>query len=179
MPWGQLYTLANWWVQPQGWYLTHNYKRSTVFVCYSDLITEMSMLPRWECGLYRLHPEQILVHPVTNISSLGKFDWGVWCVIIFLWVQFWIRLAAESYRGKKVRTAASYAVRSVNKSRDTHNCIRDEPQYAICVVFTTRLFYKALKLMLCHLTWQITRNYIVLTVATVTRQVTARWQYWA
>ena len=88
MPWRQLYTIANWWVQPQGWYLTHNYKRSTVFVCYSDLITEMSMLPRWECGLYRLHPEQILVHPVTNISSLGKFDWGVWCVIIFCEYNF-------------------------------------------------------------------------------------------
>ena len=29
-------------------------------------------------------------------SSMGKFDWGVWYVIIFLYVQFSIRLAAVS-----------------------------------------------------------------------------------
>ena len=33
-------------------------------------------------------------------NSMGKFDWGVWYVIIFLYVQFWIRLAAVSNRGK-------------------------------------------------------------------------------
>ena len=56
-----------------------------------------------------------------NLSpvSLGKFDWGVRYVIIFLFVQFLIRLAAVSNRGKKVRTVASPAVSSVNKSRDT------------------------------------------------------------
>ena len=31
---------------------------------------------------------------------MGKFDWGVRYVIIFLYVQFWIRLATVSYRGK-------------------------------------------------------------------------------
>ena len=49
---------------------------------------------------------------------MGKFDWGVRYVIIFLYVQFWIRLGTVSYRGKKVRTVDSPAVRSVNKSRD-------------------------------------------------------------
>ena len=48
-----------------------------------------------------------------------KFNWGVRYVIIFLYVQFWIRLAAVSYRGKKFRTVDSPAMRSVNKSRDT------------------------------------------------------------
>ena len=47
---------------------------------------------------------------------MGKFDWGVRYVIIFLYVQFWIRLGTVSYRGKKVRTVDSPAVRSVNKS---------------------------------------------------------------
>ena len=39
---------------------------------------------------------------------MGKFDWGVWYVIIFLYVQFWIRLAAVSKRGRplKIRTVA-------------------------------------------------------------------------
>ena len=40
-------------------------------------------------------------------------------VIIFLYVQFWIRLGTLSYCGKKVRTVDSPAVRSVNKPRDT------------------------------------------------------------
>ena len=67
-------------------------------------------------------------------------------------------------------------VRSVNKSRDTTNCIRNEPQYAICVIFTTPFYYKALKLILCDLIWQFI---CVLTVTTVTGHVTARWQHWA
>ena len=51
-------------------------------------------------------------------SSTG--GWGR-CryVITFLYVQFWIRLAVVSYRGKEVRAVASHAVRSVNMSRDT------------------------------------------------------------
>ena len=76
--------------------------------------------------------------------ALGKFDWGVRYVIIFLYVQFWIRLGTVSYRGKKVRTVDSPAVRSVNKSRDTRNYFQNEPKYAIRVLFATRLYYKAL-----------------------------------
>ena len=57
-----------------------------------------------------------------NTETLGKFDWGVRYVIIFPYVQFWIRLATVSYRGKKVLTVDSPAVRSVNKSSDTRNC---------------------------------------------------------
>ena len=93
------------------------------------------------------------------VSSLGKFDWGVWYVIIFLYVNFWHRLAPVSHRGKKVRTVASPAVRSVNKSRDTRNCVQNEPEYAICVIFTTPLYYEALGLFLCDLIWQIHHNY--------------------
>ena len=90
---------------------------------------------------------------------MGKFDWGFWYVIIFRYVQFCVRLAAVSYRGKKVRTVASPAVRSVNKSRDTRNCVQNEPEYAICVIFTTISYYKALGSILCGLVWQIRHNY--------------------
>ena len=38
------------------------------------------------------------------VFTMGKFDWRVCYVIIFLYVQFWIRLADVSKRGKKVRT---------------------------------------------------------------------------
>ena len=52
------------------------------------------------------------------------------------------------YPGKIVRTVAAPAVRSVNNSRDTQNNIWNEPgQYAICVVFTACLYYKALKII--------------------------------
>ena len=83
--------------------------------------------------------------------TMGKFDWGVWYVIIFLYVHFWIRLAAVSKRGKKVRTVAFTAVRSVNKSRDTRNCVLNKPECATCVIFMTRSYYKALLLILCYL----------------------------
>ena len=96
--------------------------------------------------------------------TMGKFDWGVWYVIIFLYVQFWLRLAAESYRGKKVRTAASPAVRSVNESRDTRNCVQNEPEYVICVIFTTRLYYEALGSILMTNTPQLQSYW--------------RWQLW-
>ena len=90
----------------------------------------------------------IMVEPP---DTMGKFDWGVWYVIIFLYVQFLIRLAAVGKRGKKTRTTAFPVVRSVNKSRDTRNCVQDKPEYAICVIFTTRPYYKALGLILCYL----------------------------
>ena len=91
--------------------------------------------------------------------TLGKLDWKVWYVIIFLYVQFWIRLAAVSKRGKKVRTVAFPAVRSVNKSRDTRNCVQNKPEYAICAIFTTRPYYKALGLILCYLILRIRHNF--------------------
>ena len=81
----------------------------------------------------------------------GRFDRGVWYVIIFLYIQFWIRLAAVSKRGKKVRIVAYPAVRSVNKSRDPRNCVQNKPEYVICVIFTARSYYKALGLILCYL----------------------------
>ena len=90
---------------------------------------------------------------------MGKFDWGGRSVIIFQYVQFWIRLAAVSYRGKKVRTVVSPVVRSVNKSLDTRNCVQNEPDYAICVIFVTRVYYKALGTLLCALIWHIRHNY--------------------
>ena len=108
-------------------------------------------------------------------SSL-TWGFGYRYVVIFLYVQFWIRLAAVSYRGKKVRTLASPVVRSINKSHGTRNCVQNEPDYAICVIFTTRLYYKALGLILCALIWQIHHNYTVLTMASVMLQVNARCQ---
>ena len=67
------------------------------------------------CGKFQASP---CVWNTTDLT-LGKFDWGVWYVIIFLYVQFWIRLGTVSYRGKKVRTVDSPAVRSANKSWHT------------------------------------------------------------
>ena len=90
---------------------------------------------------------------------MGKFDWGVRYVIIFLYVQFLIRLAAVSYRGEKVRIVVCPGVRSVNKSTDTRNCVQNGAEYTICVLFTTRLYYKALGIMLCTQISQIRRNY--------------------
>ena len=96
-----------------------------------------------------------------TVRTLGKFDfdWGVWCVIIFLYVQFWIWLADVSKRGKKVRTVAFPVVRSVNKSRDTRDCAQNKTEYAICVIFTIRSYYIALGLILWYLIWQIRRNF--------------------
>ena len=73
----------------------------------------------------------------------------------FLYAQLWIRLAVVSYRGEKVRTVVSPAVRSVNKPGDTRNFVQNGPEYAICVIFITRLYYKALGVILCALIWQI------------------------
>ena len=90
---------------------------------------------------------------------MGKFDWGVWYVLFFLYVQFLIRLATVSYRGKKVRTATFPAVRSVNKWRDTRNCVQNEPEYAIFVTFTNPFYWKAHRLILCYLIWKMRHNY--------------------
>ena len=111
--------------------------------------------------------------------AMGKFDWGGRYVMIFLYVQFWIRLSTVSYRGKKVRTVDSHEVRSVNKSRDTRNCVQNEPKYAICVLVTIRLYYKALGIILCALICQIRHNYNHLDDANVKLQFTARCQRWA
>ena len=85
------------------------------------------------------------------LLTMGKLDWGVQYVIIFLYEQFWIQLGTVSYRGTKVRTVDSPAVRSVNKSHDTRNCVQNEPKCAICVLLATRLYYKALGIILCAL----------------------------
>ena len=81
----------------------------------------------------------------------GQVRLGVRYVIIFLYVQFWIRLGTVSNCGKKVRTVDSPAVRSVNTSRDTRNCVQNEPKYAICVFVATLSYYKALGIILCAL----------------------------
>ena len=124
-------------------------------------------------------PQKLLsfVKATRESYQMGKFDWGVRSVIIFQHVQFWIRLPAVSYRGKKIRTVVSPAVRSVNKSLYTRNCVQNEPDYAICVIFVTRVYYKAPGTILCALIWQIRHN--VLTITTLTLQVTARCQHWA
>ena len=75
--------------------------------------------------------------PVCNehLYDNGQVRLGVRYVIIFLYVQFCIRLSVVSYRGKKVRTVASPAVRSLNKSRDTRNFVQNEPECAIWGAF--------------------------------------------
>ena len=89
----------------------------------------------------------------------GQVRLGVWYITIFLYVQSWTRLTAVSYHRKKIRTGASPAVRSVNEPRDTRNCAQNEPEDVICVIFTTCLYYKALRLILCDLVWQICHNH--------------------
>ena len=103
-------------------------------------------------------------HTTPPLLSMGKFDWGVRYVIIFLCVQFWIRLGTVSYRGKKVRTVDTPAVRSVNKSRDTRNCVQNEPNYVICVLFATRLYNKALGIIFVLWYSKYATNIIVLTM---------------
>ena len=76
----------------------------------------------------------------------------------FLYVQFLIRLAAVSYRSEKVRTMVCPAVRSVNKSHNTWDCVQNGAEYTICVLFT-RLYYKAPGIILCTLICQIRHNY--------------------
>ena len=93
------------------------------------------------------------------MTELGKFDWDVRYVIIFLYVEILIRLAAVSYRGEWVRTVVRPAVRSVNESRDTRNCVQNGAEYTNCVLFTTRLYYKALGMILCTLICEIRCNY--------------------
>ena len=110
--------------------------------------------------------------PQWNMFTLGKFNWGGGggggggCyVIIFLYVQFWIRLAAVNYCGKKVRIVVSPAVRSINKSHDTRNCVQNEPEHAVCVIFTTLLYYKALGLIYVIWYGKYTTITLVLTTA--------------
>ena len=92
---------------------------------------------------WRLNRCQILCE-ITQWASLT----GGWYVIIFLYVEFWIRLGTVRYRGKKVRTVDSSPVRSANKSRDIRNCVQNEPKYVICVLFATCLYYNALGIIL-------------------------------
>ena len=141
---------------------------------YSEVwrITHLSQVTHW----FEVHNFRIHSHNTVNVTRggfvlLAKFDWVVRYVISFQYVQFWIRLAAVSYRGKIVRTAVNHAVRSVNKSHDTRNWVQNEPEYAIWVLFAIHVYYKALGIIVCALIWQIRQNY--------NRLVTARCQRWA
>ena len=88
--------------------------------------------------MIKLPPTVVVAEPPSQwASSTG----GSVRNYYFLYVRFLIRLVTVSYCGKKVRTVASPAVRSVNKSGDTRNCVQNEPEYAICVLFTTHLYY--------------------------------------
>ena len=97
----------------------------------------------------------LLCQPRQWASSTG----GLVRNYFFLYAQFWTRLVAVCYPGKKLQAVASPAVRSVNKSRDTRNCVQNEPEYAIWVIFITRLYYIARGLILCDLIWQIRHYY--------------------
>ena len=110
--------------------------------------------------------------PPVDLKSRPCANGQVWLSTCFN------RLAAVCYRSKNVRTMAFPAVRSVNKSRGTQNCIRNEPYYAICSVYTIRLYNKVLKINFCALIWQKNAFIVIWTVATVTGQVTTKLQCW-
>ena len=103
---------------------------------------------------------------VFNISTIsnkgaeqvGKFDWGVRYVIIFQYVQFWIRLPAVSYRGKTIRTLVSPAVRSVNKTHDTKLGPKGARRCDLCP-FRHSFILQSPTNNLCALMWQISLNY--------------------
>ena len=102
------------------------------------------------------------IHCMGISSNIGPVRLGSLVRNHFSVRKFWTRLAAVSKCGKKVRTVAFHAVRSVNKSRDTRNWAQNKPEYAICVIFTTCSYYKALGLILCYLIWQIRHNFYCL-----------------
>ena len=103
-------------------------------------------------------------HHTTLKTSVGKFDWGVRYVMIFLYVQFWIRLATVNYRGKKVRTVDSPAVRSVNKSSDARNCVQKRAK--LCDLCPLRHSF----------IWQSARNYFVCSDVANTPQLQSSWR---
>ena len=74
----------------------------------------------WYCtDIY--HNPYPINHTTASLDNvnIGQVRLGGSIRSYVLYVQFWIRLAAVSYRGKKVRTVASPAVRSVNTSWHT------------------------------------------------------------
>ena len=105
-------------------------------------ILKYSQWPSHQRACYWQHEMYILLFSfLVNVTQLrviimkkGRGDWGVWYLFIFLYVQFWIRLAAVCYHGEKVRNVASPAMRSVNRSRDTRHCVQNEPECVFCVI---------------------------------------------
>ena len=63
-------------------------------------MTVLNVLCMYYIILIFLYAYQIYIYIISLSKyltiSLDKFDWGVWCLIIFLHVQFGIRLAAVS-----------------------------------------------------------------------------------
>ena len=121
------------------------------------------------CGIYIMNgvhvpePRSLYI-----LLIMGKFDWGVWYIIIFLYVQFWTRLAAASYRGKKVRTVAFLAVRSVNKPRDTRHCVKKTSQSMQSVSSSP----------LVHIT-KLWLNFVLSDIANTPQfQSSCRWPLW-
>ena len=77
--------------------------------------------------------------------TLGKFALGVLYVIIFL--SMISNSTGVRKLSKKVHMMASPAVRSVNKVRDIKKIASETShECEICVIFTTRLYHKALKI---------------------------------
>ena len=61
----------------------------------------------------------------------------------------------------------------------TKICVQNEPENAVCVIFTTLLYYKALGLIYVIWYGKYATITLVLTTAIVSLQVTTRCQYWA
>ena len=95
---------------------------------------------------------------------MGQVRLGGRYVIIFLYVQFWIRLAAVSYRGKKVRSMDFPAVRSVNKAHDTRNWVQKQAKVCdLCPLHHSFI-------------WQSPRNYFVCSDIANTPQIQSSWR---
>ena len=88
-------------------------------------------------------PHNVLISLRLGVAHSGQFR-------LESFVRNYFSVSTLLY--EKESTYRGIPVRSVNKSSDTHNCIQNVPQYAICVVFTPCLYYKALKLILCKIT---------------------------
>ena len=127
-------------------------------------------------------PSQIKRYiPLSSVWCIGLYwcdhNWHIrlWRLVgnEFSVRTFLIRLAAVSYRGTKIRTVASAAVRSVNKSRETR--ITSKTSQGMRYVSSSPLFHSTKPQDKFCVIWfgKYATITIVLTMATVTLQVTA------
>ena len=100
----------------------------------------------------------------TRVSYIGQVRLGGSVRNYFSVRNIWIWLATVNYRGKKVRTVDSPAVRSVNKSSDKRNCVQKRAK--VCDLCPLRHSF----------IWQSPRNYFVCSDIANTRQLESSWR---